>query len=96
MKKQSILNTLFSLKPVVKKRFRAEIRALFGSYAQGNASQESDVDILVRFEKSADLFDLVGLSLFLEEKLQCKVDVVPEDDIRPELKKSILEEAIYI
>jgi len=35
-------------------------------------------DLLVDFEDGADLFDLIGLSLYLEEALHQKVDVVPK------------------
>lgn len=52
------------------------------------------LDVLVEFEKEADLFDFVGLSIFLEEKLGRKVDVVPRDAVRPELKDIILREAV--
>jgi len=96
MKKKDILKILSALKAEVSERYKAEIRGIFGSYARDEAGKKSDLDVLVRFDESADLFDLVGLSIFLEEKLKCKVDVVPQDDIRSELRESILEEAIYL
>ncbi|HYE10153.1 MAG TPA: nucleotidyltransferase domain-containing protein [Patescibacteria group bacterium] len=50
---------------------------LFGSYANGEATENSDVDLLVYFdERKASLFDLSGLKLDLQEKLNMKVDVV--------------------
>ena len=54
------------------------------------------MDVLVEFEEDADLFDLVALALYLEEKLNRKVDVVPERSLREELRASILEEVAYI
>jgi predicted nucleotidyltransferase len=96
MKNENILKILSSVKAEAKRRYKAEIMGLFGSHAKGSATRDSDVDILVRFEGTADLFDLVGLSFFLEEMLHCKVDVVPKEDIRSELKESILKETIYI
>ncbi len=54
------------------------------------------VPIMLSLLCSADLLDFVGLTLFLEEKLNCKVDVVPQDDIRREIKDSILQETMYI
>ena len=96
MKNQDILKTLKLVNPEVKKKYRAEIRGVFGSYARGESDSSSDVDVLVHFEDSADLIDFVGLTHFLEEKLNSKVDIVPQDDIRQELKESILQEAIYL
>ena len=50
---------------------------LFGSYADGEATEDSDVDLLVCFdERIASLFDLSGLKLDIQEKLHTKVDVV--------------------
>ena len=50
---------------------------LFGSYANEEATEDSDVDLMVYFdERIASLFDLSGLKLDIEEKLHTKVDVV--------------------
>ncbi len=50
---------------------------LFGSYANGTASEKSDVDLLVEFAESpVSLFDICGLQETLSEMLQLDVDVV--------------------
>jgi predicted nucleotidyltransferase len=50
---------------------------LFGSYANGEAREDSDIDLLVYFdERIANLFDLSGLKLDIQEELHKKVDVV--------------------
>lgn len=87
---------LESLKEVVKERYKAEILGIFGSYSRGEEREQSDLDILVRFEEDADLIHFIGLSLFLEEKLSLKVDVVPYDAIRKEFKDIILRETVYL
>jgi predicted nucleotidyltransferase len=96
MKKDEILEILGSVKEEVKQEYKAEIKGIFGSYARGDEKEESDIDVLVDFGKDADLFDLVGLGLFLEEKLHCKVDVVPQDSLREEIKPYVLKEMVYI
>lgn len=51
---------------------------LFGSYANEEATNDSDVDLLVYFdEKVASLFDVSGLKLDIQDRLKTKVDVVP-------------------
>lgn len=51
---------------------------LFGSYANGENKEDSDVDLLVCFdEKTASLFDMSGLKLDIQKKLNARVDVVP-------------------
>ena len=53
-------------------------------------------DILVEFEEPVSLLKLVGFENFLKEITGIKVDVVPENDIRPELRENILNEVNYI
>lgn len=91
-----IVNSISSMKEFIKKEYRAQIVGIFGSFIRGEEKETSDIDILVEFEEEADLFDFVGLSIFLEEKLGRKVDVVPRDTIRPELKDVILKEALPV
>ena len=50
---------------------------LFGSFANGENTECSDVDLLVFFnEKVATLFDMSGIKFDIQEKLNTKVDVV--------------------
>jgi predicted nucleotidyltransferase len=58
---------------------------LFGSFARGENTETSDVDILVRFDRSRSLFDHGGLIADLEELLGVKVDVVSEGGMRDRL-----------
>jgi len=81
-------------KAEIRRRYKAEIKAIFGSQARGEQRADSDLDLLVDFDESADLFDLVGLELFLEEKLGCQVDLVPQRTLREEIRASVLSEAI--
>lgn len=93
---ERIIKTLKSLEREIKKKYKAEIIGIFGSYVRREEHAGSDIDVLVEFESGADLIHFVGLSLFLEEKLGLKVDVVPYDAIRIELKENILKEAVYL
>jgi predicted nucleotidyltransferase len=91
-----ILATLKGLEERIRKDYRAKLIGLFGSYVRGEQTESSDVDILVRFFEGATLFDLVGLADFLEERLNVKVDVVPVDTVRKELKERVLKETLYL
>jgi len=93
---EEIIQTLRSLKKQIEANYKAEIIGIFGSYARREEKRDSDLDIIVRFEEGATLFDLAGLSIFLREKLNVKVDVVSDRAIREELKDEILKEAISI
>ena len=83
-------------KDEIRQTYKAEIKAIFGSHVRGEAHADSDVDLLVDLDAGADLFDLVGLGQFLEDKLGCKVDIVPRESLREELRDSVFSEAIYL
>jgi len=94
MNRQELLRKLTELKPKVAARYNVMEMGLFGSFVRGEQGEASDVDILVDFEEQADLFDLVGLALFLEEELRQRVDIVPKKALRAELRESVLREVM--
>ncbi len=93
---REIIDSIKSLKEDIRKKYRAEVVGIFGSFVRGEEKETSDIDVLVEFDGDADLFDFVGLSIFLEERLGRKVDVVPRDTVRAELKEIILKEAVPV
>jgi predicted nucleotidyltransferase len=96
MDKEEILKVLKEVKDEVRQRYKAEVKGFFGSFARGEEDAKSDVDILVEFEEGANFLHLIGLSQFLEERFHLSVDIVPFDSIREEIRKYVLEEAIYL
>ena len=68
----------FKTQPVVKAWF-------FGSYARGEQTEDSDVDLMVKFDRSLPigLFAFMRMHRELEEKLGRKVDLVEEGTLRP-------------
>ncbi len=69
---------------------------IFGSYARGEQLEESDLDVLVDFDRPVSLLDVAGLEIFLSEQLHTKVDVVLRRSVRPELREIIFNEAVPI
>lgn len=67
---------------------------VFGSVARGDATADSDVDILVDLEPGRSLFDLGGLLMDLQDLLGCRVDVVTEKGLRPRVRQRVMQEAI--
>jgi len=81
---------------VIAREYKAQILGVFGSYARGEQKPGSDIDILVRFDEGATLFDLVGLGDFLEEFLKLKVDIASERALRIEIRDRILAEVVEV
>jgi len=81
--------------PVLKQR--GVTRAgIFGSVARGEATADSDVDVLIEFEKGKSFFDLVRLERELRVVLEKKVDLLTYGSVNHLLKKKILEEEVRI
>lgn len=89
--KEEIMEKVLENKPKLK-GFGVKKIALFGSYANDQAKEDSDLDFLVEFHKGRGLFDdYFYLLQFLKGLLGKEVDLVKPSLIREELKESILE-----
>ena len=69
---------------------------IFGSYARGEQKKKSDVDILVKINKKASLFDVIALKLELEKVIGKGVDLGEYESIKSIIKKDILKEEVRI
>ena len=97
MNRNDVHQTLAAHRTELRDRFGVKSLALFGSVARDETTPASDVDLLVEFDRPITLFDLVALQQRLELLLGIpKVELVMRDAIFPELRESILGEAIHV
>ena len=97
MKKlKAIKKKLEELKPLLKEGFKVTEIGIFGSWIREENKETSDLDILVEFEEPVSLLGVVKLENYLSERLDIKVDLIPQKDVREELKERIFKEAIYL
>jgi len=69
---------------------------LFGSFARGQTTEQSDIDILVEFEPGQKTFDnFMELAFFLEDLLGREVDLVTAESLSPYIGPRILKEVEY-
>lgn len=94
--KEQVLGSLKVLKPEMARRFKVKEIALFGSFVRSEQNTASDIDLVVEFEEKADLFDLVALGQFLEERLGRKVDLGTKSSLRKEIRGHVLKEMISV
>jgi len=83
-------------KSFLKENFKVKSISVFGSYLREEQNEESDIDILVEFYQTIDLFKFVELEYFLSDILERKVDLVMKDTLKPRIKDRILEEAVVV
>jgi len=84
---------LAELMPEARARYGVRDLAVFGSVARGDASETSDLDVLVDFVGGATFDGYMGLKLFLEDSLGVKVDLVTRASLKPRLRARIEAEA---
>jgi len=95
MRSPFVIKHAWIIKRVAQTHGAARVR-VFGSHADGKVRKRSDLDLLVKFSRGRDLFDLIGIKLDLEKQLGCKVDVVSERGLSPFLRDKILKQASQI
>jgi len=95
MTKEEILDFLKTHQKDLKERFTLVKVGLFGSYARGSATEESDIDLYVEFEKKK-FRNIAGAWNYFEDAFGKKVDLIySHKHMRPSLKKYIEDEVIY-
>jgi predicted nucleotidyltransferase len=93
---EHIKNRLFSQKPDIQKRFHVKKIGVFGSIVRNKQTKNSDIDILVEFEKGhKDFFNYMRLKYYLEELLNRQVDLVIKEAVKPQLRERIFNEVVY-
>lgn len=92
--RDSILNFLKQNREQLKERYKVNKIALFGSYARDEATENSDIDILVDMMPSFDNF--FDLKYFLEDEFKTTVDLGKEKNLRLLVKEQIKDELIYV
>ena len=68
--------------------------SLFGSVARDEAHADSDVDLLVEFNRQGGFFQLLQVQYYLEDILGCSVDLGTQDALRENLREPVLEDLI--
>ena len=96
MTKNELITILSGIKNELKQKFGIEEIALFGSYARGEANEESDVDIAIIKINKKDFLKRLQAKDFLEKKLNKKVDIGYLDSMRTFIKNRIKKDLIYV
>jgi uncharacterized protein len=94
--KEQILQKLTLLKPEIMQSYHITSLALFGSFARGEQSISSDIDLLVDFSDTPDLLRFIELEEKIKAVLGRDVDLVPRRKLRAEFSQQIESEKIAV
>ena len=90
------MDLLRTHKPLLAERFGVVNLALFGSFAQEQATEKSDVDILVEFQGPTTSKAYFGLQFYLEDLLCRPVDLVTSKALRQEFRHYVQRDAKHV
>lgn len=91
-----IKNKLSSLKSLLHERFGVSEIGVFGSWVRGEETEDSDIDVLVDFDREIGLFEIMELEEYLENTFGRKVDVALRRSLRKYIGQHILAEVEYL
>lgn len=90
-----ILSLILKNKPGLQKKYPIKNIGVFGSVARGDFNENSDVDILVEFDKPIGI-EFIDLANELESILQQKVDLISRSGIKPKYFQMIEKDLHYV
>lgn len=95
MQREDILTFLKQNMTQLQQQYHIQKIGLFGSFARNEATEESDIDLVIVSAKKS-FRNRYGLKHFLEEKFQKAVDIGYLDSLHPFVQKQIKDEIIYV
>lgn len=92
----AILEVLRSELPQLCREYAISKLGVFGSYARGEQSRRSDLDLLVEFDRVPSLLQLVRMERELGERLGVEVDLVMRSALKPSIVPQVLQNLVSV
>ncbi|MFH1118319.1 MAG: nucleotidyltransferase family protein [Bacteroidota bacterium] len=93
--KNDIILKLKELKPLLYKDYSVKEIGLFGSFSDETFTEESDIDLLVEFERPIG-WKFFSLEIYLEKIFNRKIDLVTKNALKDQIKENILKQVNYV
>ena len=94
--KDTIIALLRAALPDLRRRWPIGSLALFGSVVRGEAGTESDLDVLVEFDRPIDMFAFLALEEELARLAGRRVDLVTRAALKRHMGRRILAESVPV
>ena len=93
---EQIYDVLKSYLESLKLKYKVESLGIFGSFVRGEATANSDLDLLVEFKGNVTFDDYMDLKFLLEDLFNRKIDLVIKEDIKTLIREHILKETVDV
>lgn len=94
--KEEIIRKLKEKKPFLTEKYNISEIGLFGSYVRNEQGKDSDLDVLISYNKSPDFFKFLELEEYLSDLLNIKVDLVTKNSLKPIIAFYVNKEVVYV
>jgi predicted nucleotidyltransferase len=96
MNREEVRRILFEHNAELAQKYGVRSLALFGSVARDESGPESDVDLLVEFDRPVGYFGLFALQDHLESLFGCKVDLGTPESLKPRIRERVMGECVRV
>ena len=96
MQREQVLKLLEAKQEMLHTEYGVQSLSLFGSVARNEARTESDIDLLVEFNRPTGYFGLLRLQEYLQELLGNAVDLGTPNSLRPALRARIQKDVVRV
>lgn len=93
---KDILETLKSNKSKLIQKYAISELGIFGSFARGDFNEQSDIDILVDFDKNIGGYNYIRLAHEFEDIFYRKIDMVSRRSIKPQYLPFVEKHFIHV
>jgi len=69
---------------------------LAGSYARDEATEDSDIDIIVEIQSDNKFRSFFNSLYYLQDSLGKQVDLSTESSLKPLVRESVLKDIVYV
>ncbi len=96
MKQQEILEFLTMHKQEMTARFGVTRLGLAGSFARGDATEASDIDLIVTIQSDNQFRSFFGLLHYLQDAMPHRIDLATENSLKPMVREQIMKDIRYV
>lgn len=96
MTRDDILKFLQEHKPEMSERFGVTSLGVAGSVARGEATENSDIDIIVELQSRNTFRSFFGLLHYLQDSLPHKIDLATAASLKPVVREQIMKDIRYV
>jgi predicted nucleotidyltransferase len=94
--RQLVLTKLKDRIDEIRQRFSVRRLSIFGSIARDESTENSDIDVLVVFDREGSFDLFMDLKFYLEDLLGGKIDLITDNALRPQVRQAIEQELIHV